>query len=96
MIGLEIGAPRASRDHATKVNASSATHLSQWSLCTYLRRKDLYVERAMRVVDSTKLYRVALDLSSLGCPFSTIGTDMAGVPFALSRTTVFELALSPR
>ena len=34
-IGLEIGAPRASRDHACDVDASGAAPLSKWSLCTY-------------------------------------------------------------
>ena len=56
---MEISAPRASRDHA-KSDASGAAHLSEWSLCTY-------VERALRIVDSTRLYRAALDFSSMHC-----------------------------
>ena len=33
--------------------------LLEWSLCAYLWQMDWYIQRAMRIVDSTKLYHVA-------------------------------------
>ena len=64
---MEISAPRASRDHA-KGDALGAAHLSEWSLSALIHdRLDWYVERAMRIVDSTRLYRAALDFSSVHC-----------------------------
>ena len=47
-------------------DASGAAHFSEWSLCTYPDRLDWYVQRAMRIVDSTRLY-CGTDFSSMPC-----------------------------
>ena len=46
--GLEIGTPRASRDHASKGDESDTAHLSKWSLCTVHYGLNWYVEQAIK------------------------------------------------